>query len=121
MVVKAGTPPSFGDVMTPPLVATGFHLVVTTINFLRSISIDIKKVISWGKNAAVVFHMTSLKSNLKKISILPGFYFHDALEQLKTNLHTNFRFKRVLGFVFTLLSCCVTRHLRDAQESCHVG
>ena len=46
MVVKAGTPPSFGDVMTPPLDSTGFHLVVTTINYLRSISIDIKKVIS---------------------------------------------------------------------------
>ena len=38
--------------------------------------------------------MTSLK-----LSILPRFYFHDVLEQLKTNLHTNFRFKRVLGFV----------------------
>ena len=35
----------------------------------------------------------------KKLSILPRFYFHDALEQLKTNFHTNFRFKRVLGFV----------------------
>jgi len=35
----------------------------------------------------------------KKLSILPRFYFHDVLEQLKTNFHTNFRFKRVLGFV----------------------
>ena len=35
----------------------------------------------------------------KKLSILPRFYFHDALEQLKTNFHGNFRFKRVLGFV----------------------
>ena len=35
----------------------------------------------------------------KNLSILPRFYFHDALEQLKTNFHTNFRFKRVLGFV----------------------
>ena len=40
------------------------------------------------------FHMTSLK-----LSILPRFYFHDVLEQLKTNFHKNFRFKRVLGFV----------------------
>ena len=47
----------------------------------------------------VGFHMTSLKFKLKKLSILPTFYFHDALEQLKTNFHTNFRFKRVLGFV----------------------
>ena len=35
----------------------------------------------------------------KKLSIPPRFYFHDALEQLKTNFDTNFRFKRVLGFV----------------------
>ena len=40
------------------------------------------------------FHMTSLK-----LSILPRFYFHDVLEQLKTNFHKNFRLKRVLGFV----------------------
>ena len=30
---------------------------------------------------------------------LPRSYFHDASEQLKTNFHTNFCFKRVLGFV----------------------
>ena len=47
----------------------------------------------------VGFHMTSLKFKRKKLSILPRFYFHDALEQLKTNFHTNSRFKRVLGFV----------------------
>ena len=39
------------------------------------------------------------KIQTKKLSILPRSYFHDALEQLKTNFHTNFRFKRVLGFV----------------------
>ena len=39
------------------------------------------------------------KIQTKKLSILPRFYFHDALEQLKTNFRTNFRFKRVLGFV----------------------
>ena len=39
------------------------------------------------------------KIQTKKLTILPRFYFHDALEQLKTNFHTNFRFKRVLGFV----------------------
>ena len=42
------------------------------------------------------FHMTSLKL---KLSILMRFYLHDVLEQLKTNFHTNFRFKTVLGFV----------------------
>ena len=45
------------------------------------------------------FHMSSLKIQTKKLSILPRFYFHDALEQMKTNFHANFRFKRVLGFV----------------------
>ena len=39
------------------------------------------------------------KTQTKKLSILPRFYFHDALEQLKTNFPTNFRFKSVLGFV----------------------
>ena len=39
------------------------------------------------------------KNQTKKLPILPRFYFHDALEQLKTNFHTNFRFKSVLGFV----------------------
>ena len=40
-----------------------------------------------------------IKIQTKKLSILPRFYFHHALEQLKTNFHTNFRFKRVLDFV----------------------
>ena len=39
------------------------------------------------------------KMQTKKLSILPRFYFQDALEQLKTNFHTHFRFKRILGFV----------------------
>ena len=40
-----------------------------------------------------------IKTQTTKLSILPRFYFHDVLEQLKTNFHENFRFKRVLGFV----------------------
>ena len=39
------------------------------------------------------------KIKTKKLSILPRFYFHGALEELKTNFHTHFRFKKVLGFV----------------------
>ena len=39
------------------------------------------------------------KIQTKKLSILPRFYFHDVLEKLKTSFHTNFRLKRVLGFV----------------------
>ena len=47
----------------------------------------------------VGFHTDATKIQTKKLSILPRFYFHDVLEQLKTNFHTNFRFQRVLGFV----------------------
>ena len=39
------------------------------------------------------------KIQTTKLSILLRFNFHDVLEQLKTNVHTNFRLKRVLGFV----------------------
>ena len=46
---------------------------------------------------ATLSYVTKIQT--KKLSILPRFYFHDALEQLKTNFHTNFRFKRILGFV----------------------
>ena len=49
------------------------------------------------------------KIQTKKLSILPRFYFHDGLEQLKANLPTNVCFKRVLGFV-----------IEYGQENCHV-
>ena len=39
------------------------------------------------------------KIHTTKLSLLLRFYFHGVLEQLKTNFQTNFRFKRVLGFV----------------------
>ena len=39
------------------------------------------------------------KTQTTKLSILLIFYFHNVLEQLKTNFQTNFRFKRVHGFV----------------------
>ena len=51
------------------------------------------------RKSIVGFHMTSPKIQTKKLSNLPRFYFQGALEQLKTNFHTNFRFKKVLGFV----------------------
>ena len=47
--------------------------------------------------AIVGFHMMAQKFKLKKLSILPRFYCHAALEELKINCHTNFRFK---GFLF---------------------
>ena len=45
------------------------------------------------------FSHDATKIQTKKLSILPRFYFHDVLEQLKSNFHTNFRFKTVLGFL----------------------
>ena len=40
------------------------------------------------ENSFQGFHMTSLKKiQTKKLSILPRFYFYDALEQLKTTFH----------------------------------
>ena len=57
------------------------------------IETDLKKqMTSIGWESIVGFHMTSLKFKLQKLSILLGSYFHDVLEQLKTNFHTTFRF-----------------------------
>ena len=52
------------------------------------------------------------KIQTTKLSILRRFYFHDVLEQLKTNFHKNFRFKRVLGFVIEY--AWISKLLRDA-------
>ena len=52
---------------------------------------------SWNLIPIVGFHMMSLKSNYKTIAPTES-YFHDVLEKLKTNFHTNFRFKRVFVF-----------------------
>ena len=58
-----------------------------------------RKLVIVIRSLIVGFHMTSLKFKLKKLSILPRSYFHDVLQQLKTNFHTNFCLKRVLGHV----------------------
>ena len=55
-----------------------------------------KNVLSFIKDCWFSHDVTKIQT--KKLSILPRVFFHDALEQLKTNFHTNFRFKRVLGF-----------------------
>ena len=52
------------------------------------------------------------KIQTTKVSILLRFYFHGVLEQLNINFQTNFRFKRVLGFV---IECAwISKLLRDA-------
>ena len=53
----------------------------------------------WLQERASWFSHDVTKIQTKKLATLQRFYFHDALEQLKTNFQTNFRFKRVLGFV----------------------
>ena len=57
----------------------------------------------------VYFWFSQDVSNIQttKLSILRRFYFHDVLEQLKTNFQTNSRFKRALGF------CWISKLLRD--------
>ena len=55
---------------------------------------------------------TAAKIQTTKLSILRRFYFYDVLEQLKTNFHKNFRFKRVLGFVIEY--AWISKLLRDA-------
>ena len=52
------------------------------------------------------------KIHTTKLSILPRFYFNGVKEQLKTNFHTNFRFKRVLRFVIDY--AWISKLLRDA-------
>ena len=60
------------------------------------------------------------KIQTTKLSILLRFYFHGVLEELQTNFQTNFRFKRILGFVieYTWISNilrdeAVTRRARE--------
>ena len=52
------------------------------------------------------------KIQATKLSILLRFYPHGVLEQLKANFQTNFRFKRVLGFVIEY--AWISKLLRDA-------
>ena len=46
------------------------------------------------------------KIQTTKLSILLRFYFHDVLEQVKTNVRTSFRFKRFLGFALEYAFAC---------------
>ena len=49
-------------------------------NLFCNLSSKPLQVVPAGITIQVGFHMTSLKFTLKKLSILPRFYFHDALE-----------------------------------------
>ena len=45
-------------------------------------------------------HMTSLKIQTRELSILLKFYFYEILEQLKTNIETNFHVAMFFCFSF---------------------
>ena len=92
-----------------------WYQLLTVIN---SVSIYFN---SW--RCLIITHLGSLSFNCwfshevtkiqtTKLSILLRFYFHGVLEQLKTNFQTNFRFKRVLGFVIEY--GWISKLLRDA-------
>ena len=55
------------------------------------------KTDTFARESLVSHDVTKIQT--RKLSISPRFYFHGVLGQLKTNFHTNFRFKRVLAFV----------------------
>ena len=59
-----------------------------------------KKKKNIDKNNSCWFsHDVTKIQNAKLSNILLRFYFHDLLEELKTNFPENFRFESVLGFV----------------------
>ena len=74
-------------------------IIIKVIIITIIITIIIIIIIIINNNNNCWFSHGVTKIQTEKLWILPNFYFHDALEQLKTNFHTNFRFKRVLGFV----------------------
>ena len=59
--------------------------------------------------------MTSLKIQSRELSIILSYYFHVILEQLKTNIETNFHSQMVFRFVIVstleFLLFCLTWHL----------
>ena len=75
------------------------------VTFLNNIALKLVANSCW-------FPHDVTKIQTTKLPILPRFYFHDVLEQLKTNFQTNFPFKRVLGFVIEYP--WISKLLRDA-------
>ena len=96
-----------------------FHLfqnlicLISTFPFSRLFTCEWELTDLQFKETVVIagFHMIT-KIQTTKLSILLRFYFHGVLEQLKTNFQTNFRFKRVLGFVIEY--AWISMLLRDA-------
>ena len=70
-------------------------------NIYHVVQILIEQSLVTEKNAFSILGLQPRDKDaiLQKLSILLIFYFHEVLEQPKTNVHTNFRFKGFLGFV----------------------
>ena len=62
-------------------------------------------------NSIAGFHTDVTKFQTSELLILLIFYFHDAQEQLKTNIHTNFHTEWVLGLVIDYT--WISKLLRD--------
>ena len=133
MTRRARTPQLSGECMGPPPID---WCIMTEPRDLRrqwKIKKSLPEIISKFKKMSFIpvtncwFSHDVTKIQTTKLSILPRFYLHDVLEQLKTNFHTNFRLKRVLGFVIEY--AWISNLLRDAaftwrpreEGSCHVG
>ena len=71
---------------------------------------DFPRFLVWKAYCWFSHDVTKIQTT--KLWNLPRFYFHDVLEHLKHNFHTNFRFKTVLGFVIEY--AWISKLLRDA-------
>ena len=118
MTRRAKAPQLSGEYMGPPPID---WCIMTEPRDLRrqwKIKKSLPEIISKFKKMSFIpvtncwFSHDVTKIQTTKLSILQRFYLHDALEQLKTNFHTNFRLKRVLGFVIEY--AWISKLLRDA-------
>ena len=57
-----------------------------------------KKISTLQSEPHAWFSHDVTKIQTKKVSLVPSFYFHVVLQNLKTFIQTNYRFKRVLRF-----------------------
>ena len=57
-----------------------------------------KKISTLQSEPHTWFSHNVTKTQTKKLSVLPSFYFHVVLQHLNTFIQTNCRFKRVLRF-----------------------
>ena len=73
--------------------------------------------IFWMNNCWFSHDVTKFQTS--ELLILLRFYFHDVLEQPKTNLHTNFHSEWVLGLVIDY--AWISKLLRDVAFTCRAS